>query len=710
MTKLHPQNYEDNCQRVAIAGLGGLGKTQIALEAAFRLQKTYPDQSVFWVPAIDMTSFERAYREIGNLLGIPGINDDKADVKSLVKAALSRESTGSWLLVVDNADDIDLLYNRDNKDDESSTLLALADYLPFSPRASILLTTRDYKVAVKHAGVNVIKVEEMTEDDSRQLLKESLVDTSLRGGDDIMNRLLDLLTHLPLAIKQAAAYMNENGTHVSKYLEIYESEELPELLSTDFEDQGRYREGKNPIAMTWLVSFNQIRKRDALAAEYLYFMSCIAQQDVPDSLLPTGSSLKQETEALGTLKAYAFITPREGQDSYYIHRLVRLVVQNWLKEREELHVCVRRTLKHIAEVFPDPEHENKDVWTAYLPHAQCILDYQDYSNVEEDSKRRLLYTVGKCFRIVGKYAEAEQMHQRALKLMKKALGNKHPVTLSGISSLALVLDKQGKYTKAEEMYQENIKLQEEVLGKKHPHTLVGMNNLAQVLHSQGRYAEAEKMHQETLKLQEKVLSKKHPDTLQSMNNLAVALGWQGRYAEAERMHQETLNLREKVLGKKHPDTLQSMNNLAVALGWQGRYAEAEKMFQETLNLREKVLGKEHPDTLISMNNLAVALKRQGKYAETEKMHQETLKLREKVQGKEHPNTLISMNNLAVVLERQGRYAEAEKMHQETLKLQEKVLGKKHPDTLQSMNNLAVVLEGQGRYAEAEKMHQEILNL
>ena len=163
MTKLHPLNYEDDCQRVAIADLGGIGKTQIALEAAFRIQAKYPHQSVFWVPAIDTTSFERAYREIGQKLRIAGINDDKADVKSLVKVSLSLESTGSWLLIVDNADDLDMLYDRGNEDNGSADSLALADYLPFSRKGSILFTTRNHKVAVKHAEVNVITVGEMNE-------------------------------------------------------------------------------------------------------------------------------------------------------------------------------------------------------------------------------------------------------------------------------------------------------------------------------------------------------------------------------------------------------------------------------------------------------------------------------------------------------------------------------------------------------------------
>ena len=437
LTKLHPQKYEDDCQRVALAGLGGVGKTQIALEAAYRVQENHPHQSVFWVPAVDTTSFERAYRQIGQKLRIAGIDDDKANVKSLVKLALSQDSAGSWLLIIDNADDIDMLYNRNSKGNEGNEPLALVDYLPFSRKGSILFTTRNHKVAVKHAGVNVIKVTEMAEGDSLQLLRASLIDTNLEGEESNATKLLDLLTQLPLAIKQAAAFMNENGTPISEYLGIYEAnpEELPELLSADFEDQGRYRETQNPIATTWLISFRQILDRDPLAAEYLYFMSCIAQQDVPHSLLPRKSRLK-ESQAIGTLQAYAFITPHKDRHSYYMHRLVRIVVQKWLEVEGKLREASEETLKHIASVFPDPEHENRDVWTAYLPHAQCVLSYQDYSdNGEEsqrnllyqvgkcfhgeESQRNLLYQVGKCFHTIGKFAEAEQIHQQALQLRMK---------------------------------------------------------------------------------------------------------------------------------------------------------------------------------------------------------------------------------------------------------------------------------------------------
>ncbi|KAH8588542.1 hypothetical protein B0O99DRAFT_746711 [Bisporella sp. PMI_857] len=612
ITILHTENTEENCQRVALVGLGGVGKTQIALECAFQLQLISPACSVFWVRASDITSFENAYRDIGLQLKIPGLEDDKADVKRLVKAKLSQESTGKWLMIVDNADDFEIFcYN-----DKDSKYSGLSEYLPFSALGAILFTTRDREAATRYASSNVIDIDEMDNKESRELFQRSLQNKQLVKDDSGTIKLLELLVNLPLAIMQAAAYLNAKVSTIAEYLKIYNesSSNVIKLLSKDFEDIRRYPGMKNPVATTWLISFQQIQDRNPLAADYMAFMSCIKEQDIPRDLLPPASEFDKE-EALGTLKSFGFIKERVSGKSYDMHRLVHTAMQNWLKLKDEWKSLNQRTLCQITSVFPWPQHKNRAVWIMYLPHAQYAIANFDtgLSRIKETKELlgKLLHNLGQCFYIKGKYAEAEAMYRQTLQLRETVLGKEHPDTLATINNLAISLDRQSKYADAEAMHRQTLQLKETVLGKEHPDTLASMNNLALSLDRQGKYADAEAMHRQTLQLKETVLGKEHPDTLASITGLAISLDHQAKYAEAEAMHRQTLQLKETVLGKEHPDTLGSMNNFASSLYRQGKYAEAEAMHQQTLQLKETVLGKEHPDTLASISNSASSLYRQG---------------------------------------------------------------------------------------------------
>ncbi|OCK89205.1 purine and uridine phosphorylase [Cenococcum geophilum 1.58] len=487
--ELRPGLPEDDCQRIALVGLGGVGKTQIALEASFRIREQCPDCSVFWVPATDTTSFEGAYRDIGRKLQVEGIEGDKADVKLLVKAALSQERAGKWLLVVDNADDMELLYGEAKATNGHNTT-ALARYLPFNRKGSILFTTRNRKAAVKLAGKNLVSVDAMSRPDALKLLETSLAEKRMMmRNTESTTQLLDLLANLPLAIRQASAYMNENQMSTTTYLEIYRSDDddMIHLLSQDFEDLGRYENVKNPIAMTWLVSFREILRHDPLAADYLRFMCFLAEQDIPQSLLAPAPKAKM-VEAIGTLKAYAFLTEREDVGSYDIHRLVQVSVRSWLKERGEWNVWITKALQQLANEFPFPIHENRNVWVRYLPHAQYILELRERSD-NEQAERDLLFKVGCSYRIIGKYKESEIIYRQTLELKKKVLGREHPDTLNSMNNLAVVLGNQGKYEEAEQIFRQTLELKEKVLGREHPDTLISMNNLAGELGSQGKYEE-----------------------------------------------------------------------------------------------------------------------------------------------------------------------------------------------------------------------------
>ncbi|OCL07118.1 FabD/lysophospholipase-like protein [Glonium stellatum] len=164
---------ENRPAKIAIIGLGGVGKTQIAIELTFRTRKWYPECSVFWIPATNIESLQQAYLEIGRQLQIPGIEDKQADVKKLVQSHLARESTGRWLLIFDNADDMDMWISDADRRDMSHRLV---DYLPKSSQGFVVFTTRSREVAVKLAQRNVIEVAEMDEDTATQLLRNSLID------------------------------------------------------------------------------------------------------------------------------------------------------------------------------------------------------------------------------------------------------------------------------------------------------------------------------------------------------------------------------------------------------------------------------------------------------------------------------------------------------------------------------------------------------
>ena len=446
LERIPPRTDKDDCQRTAIEGLGGVGKTQIALEAAFRVRDEHPDCHVFWVPAVDAATFENSYREIGRQLQIARIDDDKADIKLLVKTALS-QSTDNWLLIVDNADDVELLFG-------AAGATPLCDCLPFSYRGSILFTTRNHEAIVKLdiPQRGIVNLAEMSRLEAVDLLQRNVAVHQLSDTQSTTS-LLNFLANLPLAVKQASAYMVKTGITTAQYLNHCQSgnERLIELLSKDFEDRTRYKSTRNPVAATWLISFRHISRDNLLAAEYLRFMSFLAEKEIPKSLLPPGKSDLEADEAIGTLKAYAFITERPGQESYDMHRLVRLAMRNWLAKEGELKACATTLIQHLDKVFPFPKHENRAVWVMYLPHTLTALRFQDHST-DDAAKSSLLFNVAGSTSMLGKYKEAEALYQQTLKLQTQVLGAEHPDTLRSMNNLVKTLHSRGKYEEAEAIF------------------------------------------------------------------------------------------------------------------------------------------------------------------------------------------------------------------------------------------------------------------
>ncbi len=415
---------------------------------------------------------------------------------------------------------------------------------------------------------------------------------------------------------------------------------LIKLLSKDFEDRGRYKGVGNPVATTWLISFKHI-SRNPLAARYLRFMSFFAEKDIPRSLLPPADDELQVDEAIGVLKAYAFITQRKEQDLFDIHRLVHLVMRNWLRENGEQQEYASEVMQYVAKTFPFPKHENRDMWMKYLLHAQTVLDREACTK-----EPALLFNVGESFKLLGKYREAEQMYRQAFELRTEVHGREHPCTLGSMDNLALALRRLGRYDEAGQMHRQVFRLYTKLYGPEHPHTLAGMNSLALVLRRLGRYDEAEQMHRQAFELYTKVHGPEHFHTIISMSNLALVLKSLRRYDEAEQMHRQAFELYAKVHGLEHPHTITSMSKVASVLRSLKRYDEAEQMGRQAFELHMKVHGREHPHTLDSMADLALALRCLGQYNKAEQMHCQALELCAMVNGQENPDTIECMDRRA----------------------------------------------------------------
>lgn len=699
--KVTPTADEHTCQMTVIEGLGGVGKTQIALEAAYRIRHLSRDCSVFWVPAVDKMTIDNAYRKIGQSLQIPEINDDKAKVKSLVKDELSRDEIGSWLLIIDNADDPDIVFGKED----------IRDYLPISQQGSILFTTRHHEVTVDLdvGRDHVLVVEKMDEDEALQLLQKRLTETQTRDTDSA-RRLLEFLMFLPLAIRQASAYMSRTGISTSTYLGHCESSDATEIhvLSQHFEDRSRYRINKsaNPIATTWLISFRHVEDRHPVASRYLKFLCCLAEKDIPISLLPQNGDDFERDMAIGVLKNYAFISAQDETDSLDIHRLVRLAVCNWMKQENDDQI-IKEVIQHLSNVYPDPSGDNKDGWLRYLPHADAALDTWT-THHPDDSAWSLLVKAGQSHFILGRARPAEKRYRQASEFCEKGLGLEHAYTIASMSGLSTALRQQARYPEAEELQRRILQSSIRVLGLEHPYTLAITNSLAEVLRQSGRYLPAEEEQQLTLSRCSAVLGHTHPSALASMNNLAIIHYQKGNHKQAELLCRELLQRKIDCLGETHVDLAATMNSLAIILDQTGRYREAEEQHRRTLQLSRETFGDEHAETMASVTNLAGVLYRQGRYREAEEQHRLALRTITKELDNDHPDALANTNGLAEALRQQGDYREAEQLHRRTLQGVTKTLGLDHPSTLMVKTNLAATLLQSGNCQGAEDMFRESL--
>jgi tetratricopeptide (TPR) repeat protein len=453
---------QKECRSIAVVGLGGVGKTQLALQLAYWAKEHQPEFSIFWASALSDGAFNQAYTEIAKMLPIQEAGRDE-DLKLSVRQYLSSKVAGPWLLVVDNADDMDLVFGPSRRG-------VLDQYIPTSEDGLVLFTTRTREVAVFFAESDVVDLHSMVRSEAASLLEKSLAQKSLLRDEAGCRALLEELTYLPLAITQAAMYLNTTQASITEYLGLLRNTEQTtiDLLSREFRDSTRYEESRHAVATTWLVSFERIRNSDSGAAELLAFLSCIEPKAVPRSILPTLKP-EQMVHAVGTLCGYAFLTRRGDADLFDMHSLVHTATRNWIQRENLRQVTIEKTVRHIGTVFPAAHHENHKLWREYFPHAFRVL--QQSGELDMKAKFDLAYRIAQCLRVDGRVQEAVEYSEEAFNWAKSHLSDNHPSRLASQHELAMAYRANGQVGKAIALLEQVVAIRADVLADDHPDRL-----------------------------------------------------------------------------------------------------------------------------------------------------------------------------------------------------------------------------------------------
>ena len=724
-----------------IAGMGGLGKSTIALEA-IRMAKAR-GYRVWWIGAADTALLTGGMLEVLRELRAP--ESVMAPVREGAPTAPARAweflngehlAGRRWLLVFDGADNPAVLAGADATTPADGTGWLRAD-----PSGMVIVTTRNRDPQVWGTRIILRELKPLDDAAGAEVLRDLAPGVADPAGREA-RRLSRRLGGLPLALHLAGAYLGSPFARWSSFAAYHgalDSVELPAALD-DIEGPGA--DTRATLQRTWDLSLDTLAAEGRpQARQLLLVLSCFAPATpIPARLLqpqPLADLLAGHTdtaaetadehyeplralrEGLQGLSHTGLIEVSgsggpAGLNAVTMHPVVADVNRRRLStlpaaDRAVVQATAAGLLEAAAAGLDAARPGDWPAWRLLFPHVNAAVDLLA-ADLDPGVLARLLTVSAACTDALlggGRRVAAEKLAQASV-VAAASLSREDPAAMTARGSLALTLVRRGRIGEAEILYRDLLADRRQVQGNDHHDTLATRHDLAAAIGLQGRYGEAEQLYRRLLHDDYRLLGPDHRHTLAARHNLARMTGRQGRYAEAEDLCKEVLDDQRRLLGETHPDTLATRHSLARITGMAGRYAEAEQMYRQVLDERRRVLGNDHPDTLSTRHRLARMIGQQGRYAEAEELCREVLEDRRRLLGDDHPDNLATRHRLARMLGLQGRYADAEPLFRQVLAVRRRTLGDDHPDTLATGHRLAWLIGRQGRYAEATEMVSQVL--
>lgn len=733
----------------AISGLGGSGKTQIALEYAYRYHRDY--SVILWLHGDKREALREDWNTIASQLRFTAKEKGERVVDS-IKAWLKANTR--WLLILDNDEDLTL----------ARTLI------PSRPLGHVLLTTRTQNTGSTAQRVDLCHI---ARDEAilfllrriKKLSQDAQLTDVLPADRQKANEIAALLGDHPLALDQAGAYIEETGCSLDDYRCLYSTRRANLLIMRG--DLGT--DHPTSVTATFVHSFEKVAQTNSIgpaALGLLCFCAFLDPVAIPEELIqhaapelgpvlqPVASDALTLDAAIALLRKYSLVNRTSETKLLSLHPLVQAVLRDWMSEKER-HTWVTRTVRAVNVAFPDIEEvQNWHRCQQAIPHIQACLTLITQYTLLSSEAARLLYQAGLYFRIQAQYEKAEALLIKAAAIHKQVALPEQKETAADLGIAFWRHHTQGMYIEAEPLLQKELAYAEQILGSTHQHVATVRLKLAELYYKQGKYSDAEQLFLQSLSIKEQNVGLLHSCIACNSNGLGLvhsALGkyplakawfmhaltlWEtlpepqhpfigstlgalarhsitlGNYAQAETyLKRERVHL-EQTLQPLHPSIATSLNDWAVLCMAQGKYDQIKIQLDQAQKIFIQTVGLKHPIAARVLYTSAQRYALYGNYARAEQLLQEVLGIREQAFGFEHPDVASTVNTLADVYVAQHRYDNidglADELYKQALGVREKVLGIEHSDVAQTLNSMARLSFIQTEYARAERYYKQAL--
>ncbi len=671
---------------IALHGLGGVGKTQVAIEYAYRFQANY--DLICWISGEVPLQLRSDLAALAPDLGLPTGGDLELTLAAVCDALRRGKPFRRWLLVVDNAE-------------------APAELLPMLPQSGghILITSRNRTWG---GYASTFQVAEFTRDESISLIQRRGHDISAADADRLAERLGDL----PIAVEQAAAWQAESGMSVRRYLELLE-EQMSVLL-----EENPPRDYPKSVVAAWTLAFEDLRQHSPEGAALVQLCSFLGPEPIPYTLLwsfrhapdlppDLSETLSDDVHfhrAVRQVGQRALLKVDPGKETLTEHRLVQAVLRERLSPREQAEMAslVHRLLIVANPGRPD-DRRNWETLAVINRHLRPsgIIDADDRAarSVVIDQIRFLFNR--------GDHRSSRELAEEVVDKWRHSPGPSDEQTLIACRLLGIVLRELGLTEQAREINEDTLEKCREAFGPEHEHTLVIANSYAADLRISGLSAEALALDKDLLPLHRVVFGENDEATFRSAHNLAIDMRLSGDYRSAYEQDMDTLRRRRAVLGDDRWETWSSAGAVGKDLRGLGEFGESARYLAEAIPACTRLLSAEHPEVIRMKMDYAATLRRLGRFTESRDIAEACVELNLRRLGGHHNYTLVVMTTLAEVLRLIGHADRA-------LELADQVAAAA-PATYHSgvaliatcRHNYAIKLRSVGQYDQAYSLDRDV---